>query len=143
MIISRQHEFSAGHSLSGCAGKCRNLHGHNYTAQFFMDGAIGTDGMVVDFGDIKNGPCKWLDDNWDHRFLVWDRDPAYGDLKKIDPTVVGVPFNPTAEEMARFLMDVVCPRYEHTNARFAKVAVMETGNCTAVAYRSDRGVRHG
>jgi 6-pyruvoyltetrahydropterin/6-carboxytetrahydropterin synthase len=115
--------------VSGHPGKCKNLHGHNYRIHFHCEGEV-VDGMVIDFGDIKTFLCWWLEDNWDHRFLVWNKDPIYDDLKKIDSQVRGVPFNPTAENMAQYLLDVVGPSELPDGIRLAKVIVEETRKCS-------------
>ena len=131
MIASRYHDISCGHVVSGHPGKCKNLHGHNYRIHFHCEGEINSDGMVIDFGDIKTFLCWWLEDNWDHRFLVWDRDPIYSDLKKIDSTVRGVSFNPTAENMAQYLLDVVGPQVLPAGITLKCVTVEETRKCSA------------
>ena len=132
MIVSRYHDISCGHVVSGHTGKCGNLHGHNYRIYFHCAGLVSGDGMVIDFADIKSGLCGWLESNWDHRFLVWDRDPIYADLKKIDGTVCGVPFNPTAENMAQYLIDVVGPMALPSGITLQSVVVDETRKCSAV-----------
>jgi 6-pyruvoyl-tetrahydropterin synthase len=35
----------------------------------------GRVGRVIDFSVIKTLLCDWLEDNWDHRFLLWEQDP--------------------------------------------------------------------
>lgn len=128
MIVTRKHEISCGHLLSGHGGKCERLHGHNYIFHLSYEGKPDLNGMVVDFADIKNTVCRWLDEHWDHRFLVWDRDPRYNDLKAIDPSVVGVPFNPTAERLAEFVLD----RFQFIDdAELLTVRVEETSKCAA------------
>ena len=67
-------------------------------------------GRVIDFSDIKARLAMWVEDNWDHHFLIWHDDPDAASLVNIDPTVVLVPFNPTAENMAEHLVKVVAPQ---------------------------------
>ncbi len=131
MFVTRYHDISCGHLVSGHSGKCKNLHGHNYRIYFKCSGTVNSDGMVIDFAEIKNCLCNWLEDNWDHRFLVWSRDPIYDDLKKIDSSVIGVEFNPTAENMAQFLIDVVGPNRLPENIKLVEVTVQETRKCSA------------
>ena len=133
MIITRYHDFSAGHRISGHPGKCHNLHGHNYRVHFHIDGEVMPDGMVVDFDHIKIGLCGWLDDNWDHRFLVWEQDPDFPALMNIDDRVVGTLFNPTAENMAQYLLDVIGPHYSPEGVDLVKVVLEETRKCSAIA----------
>ena len=136
MIASRYHDISCGHLVSGHSGKCRNLHGHNYRIHFHCEGDV-VDGMVVDFSVIKSGLCQWLEDNWDHRFLVWGKDPICSYLKEIDRTVVYTEFNPTAENMAQFLLDVVGPANLPDGVVLKRVVVEETRKCSASVELSD------
>ena len=75
VTIMRQVKFCAGHRLVGHEGKCVNLHGHNYTAQFFVTGN-GFDGCgrVVDFSVINRLFKGWIEEHWDHGIIVWDED---------------------------------------------------------------------
>lgn len=65
--------------------------------------------MVIDFGDIKKIFCQWIDDHFDHRFLIWDQDPLYYHMEKLEG-VVRVNFNPTVENMADYVLNVVGPK---------------------------------
>jgi 6-pyruvoyltetrahydropterin/6-carboxytetrahydropterin synthase len=51
----------------------------------------------MDFSVIKDKLCMFLEDHWDHKFLIYQEDPWGQDLRALDPTVVTLPFNPTAE----------------------------------------------
>lgn len=142
ITVTRHIDISCGHRLTGHPGKCANLHGHNYRISVTFSGPLNEDGMVVDFGDIKLYFDHWLKSNWDHRFLIWDRDPDYGLLKDIDPSgVVGVPFNPTAEAMAHYLMqnwDILLDDMRRdekycNEVQLTDVEVQETEKCSAFA----------
>src|SRR5271169_3367108 len=111
VTATRYHDISCGHTVMGHEGKCANLHGHNYRIWFHVESGTGPDqvGRVVDFGVIKSRMCEWLETNWDHKFLIYSQDPRQPNLIEIDPTVVTVSFNPTAENMALHLLKVVCP----------------------------------
>jgi 6-pyruvoyltetrahydropterin/6-carboxytetrahydropterin synthase len=84
---------------------------------------------------MKSLLCQWLEDNWDHKFLIWVSDPSSWDLIKLYPGgVVSVPFNPTAENMARHLLEVVGPRcLVGTGVELIEVEVEETRKCSASA----------
>lgn len=140
--VTRYKDISCGHRITGHPGKCANLHGHNYRIFMTFSGRINEDGMVVDFGDIKLYFDHWLEQNWDHRFLIWEKDPDYDELKRIDNTVLGVPFNPTAELMARYLFDnfefdmqcLIEDEGYNNKLELIEVKVQETEKCWAVAY---------
>lgn len=127
----RYHDFSVGHRVYGHESKCANLHGHNYRITFEVDGELDAVGRVLDFAVIKTVLCQWLEDEWDHRFLVYMADPLALTLKEIDETVVIVPFNPTAENIAIHLVDVVGPSMLPAGYRLIKCTVEETRKCAA------------
>lgn len=54
MIITKQFSFEAAHKLIKYDGLCKNLHGHSYILQVSISGKIGTNGMVLDFVNLKN-----------------------------------------------------------------------------------------
>lgn len=86
----------------------------------------------MDFSEIGRRLCNWLEDNWDHRFLVWDADPWRSSLTKLDAATVWVPFNPTAENMAEYLVKVIGPDVlEGTGVKLVKCCVEETRKCSA------------
>ena len=137
ITATRWHDFSAGHRVFGHESKCAHLHGHNYRVHFTV-GADSLDGLgrVLDFGVSKTRLCQWLEDNWDHRFLVYAPDPWRVALQAIDPQgLVIVPFNPTAENMAEYLLRVVGPVQLHgTGCALQSVSIDETARCSAMAF---------
>ena len=133
--VHRYHDISCGHRVHGHEGKCRNLHGHNYRIHFTCvaeDGALDGVGRVIDFSQVKAKLCMWIEEHWDHRFLVWEDDPMKSHLLELDPTVVVVPFNPTAENIAQYLVEVVGPaQLAGTGIKLSEVMVEETRKCFA------------
>ena len=66
--------------------------------------------------------------------LMWERDPRLTAVRAIDETVVVLPFNPTAEQMAAYLVDVVGPRQlDGTGVKLVRCVVEETRKCSAEA----------
>lgn len=116
------------------------MHGHNYRVHFVCEvikrEGVPTDldsvGRVIDFSVIKEKLCMWLETHFDHKFLVWIEDPLFNDLRHLDPTVVAMPFNPTAENIARHLVLIVAPeQLKGTGVQCTKVIVEETRKCSA------------
>lgn len=136
IIATRFHDFSAGHRVMGHESKCRFLHGHNYRVHFTVRGVeLDNLGRVMDFGAIKTTLCAWLEEQWDHRLIMWEKDPLAQDIYKIDPySLALVPFNPTAENMAQYLLRVVGPRHlAGGGVELVRVQVDETRKCSATA----------
>lgn len=134
----RTHEFCSGHRVCGHEGQCARLHGHGYVAEFHAvaeNGQLDHLGRVIDFAAIKSRLCQWLESNWDHKFLMWESDPLLEALHAVDgESLVYLPFNPTAENLARHLLWVIGPQQlRGTGIRLTKVVVHETGKCYAVA----------
>jgi len=129
----RYHDLSVGHRVYNQGSKCEMLHGHNYRIHFNVEAKeLNEIGMVLDFGVIKATLCQWLEDNWDHKFLIWEQDPWSRYLLEIDPTVVWTPFNPTAENMAKYLVETIGPvMLRNYPCRLASVIVEETRKCSA------------
>lgn len=133
MLAKRYHDFCAGHRVHGHESKCSHLHGHNYRVHFDVQGNLDSLGRVMDFSVIKSKLCQWLEDNWDHKFLVWEKDPIAPYLIDIDKAgVIRVPFNPTAENMAQYLVTEVAPIQLHgTGCVLVSVEISETRKCSA------------
>ena len=52
--ITKIFEFAAAHRLPNHKGRCKNLHGHQYTLEVTIKGDIKLNtGMILDFGDLK------------------------------------------------------------------------------------------
>ncbi len=129
----RQHEIHAGHRVYGHQGKCRNLHGHSYIIHFYCSAdTLNELGVIIDFSIIKSTLCQWLEDNYDHRMLIWEKDSIASALKAIDPMVTLVPYNPTAENIASYLLINIAPQLLiNTNITVTKIIVEETSKCRA------------
>lgn len=135
MIVTRYHDISCGHRLVGHKGKCRYLHGHNYRIHFHCAGDVYENGMVIDFSEIKSSLCDWLEENWDHKLLLWDQDTLWSVMGEYltDAGAIKVSFNPTAENMAQYLLDVIGPKQLPAHVTLEKVVVEETRKCSATA----------
>lgn len=108
--------------------------------------ALDSVGRVMDFSVIKEKLCMWLEDNWDHKFLAWEQDDfmhlihdSYkgesedviaADLMLSD-SLVWTPFNPTAENMAEYLVQVIGPQQlAGTGVVLVKCTIEETMKCS-------------
>lgn len=110
MYIDRvEIAFDAGHRLLDYPGNCASPHGHTYKAEVLIARReLDELGLAVDFGLLKGGLKQWIQEHWDHGFLVNDRDArlieALGALPESKLYLFqGV--NPSAEAMARELFE--------------------------------------
>ena len=91
-IVKVREKFSSAHFLKGYKGKCENIHGHNYEVEVRIKvEKLPESGFVYDFVEIKNYLKSILPD---HQFLneIFD-------------------FNPTAEELARWIFKKMKEKY--------------------------------
>ena len=128
--IMRRIKFCAGHRLHQHGGKCEFFHGHNYIADFYVTSDnVDSVGRIIDFAELKSRFKGWLDEHWDHGFIL-NQDDQNGleAIKLVVPSKYYVlPYNPTAENMARYLLEVVCPEVlSDTNVQATRVVIWET-----------------
>lgn len=110
--ISKRLEIAGAHQLKlDYESPCQRLHGHNWIIVVHCKSVVLDDnGMVIDFKHIKNAVSKW-----DHHCI--------NDL---------VPFNPTAENMAKYLCDNIpyCYKVEVQEAE-GNIAIYEVDEVSA------------
>lgn len=135
ILAERYHDFSYGHRVYQHEGKCASLHGHNGRVHFTVTAdKLDAVGRVMDFSVINDSLCNWVENHWDHMVIVRKEDPLSSPLCNIDPSVVIVPFNPTAENMAYHLLYTVGPmQLKETGVKLIKVTFEETLKCRAAA----------
>lgn len=130
LTVMRRIRFCAGHRLYRHEGKCQFFHGHNYAADFYVTGEfVDPVGRIVDFAELKQRFKGWLDEHWDHGFLLSEEDEnGISAIKQVVPTKYFIlPYNPTAENMARYLLEQVSPQLlAGTGLRTVRVVVWET-----------------
>lgn len=147
--VTLVHKFCAAHRLIHHPGKCSNLHGHNYRVEVTVTGMIHpVTGMVVDFARVKEIIGGWINKEWDHKIILNAQDPIMlaADSQPVEsPThyltrlyghvPFAMPVEPTAENMAKFLLVVKDWFKDHPGLRGAvnvvAVTVHETDSCSA------------
>ena len=142
LTITRKLEFDAGHRIPDHKSQCRNLHGHRYTLEITLTGAVidsegnSDNGMIMDFSDVKSLAKQHLVDVWDHAFLAYEKDTAVLEFLNSLPghkTVV-IDRIPTVENLARTAFDILKAVFHDrfgTGLRLQKVVLHETPNCWA------------
>ncbi|MBN1489135.1 MAG: 6-carboxytetrahydropterin synthase [Phycisphaerae bacterium] len=133
--VVRRVGFSAGHRVWGHEHECSNVHGHNYEVYFHATAEHLDDvGRVIDFRILKQRLGGWIERHWDHGFICHEADAEVRDALA---TIAGqklflLPGNPTAENLASYLLREVGPReLAGTGVRLVRVVLWETPNCFA------------
>ena len=111
--ITKQFTFEMAHALSDYDGLCKNIHGHSYHLDVTVKGAPKQDanspkqGMLIDFGDLKNLVNQEIISVYDHALLLQENDnyTLINELKKHYDKVVIVNFQPTTENLLAYFAD--------------------------------------
>jgi 6-pyruvoyltetrahydropterin/6-carboxytetrahydropterin synthase len=139
--IMRRIPFCAGHRLYRHGGKCEFFHGHNYVAEFYVTADQVDDiGRVIDFAELKQRFKGWIDEHWDHGFILFEGDQNGIDaIGRVKPCkYFTLPDNPTAENMALYLLEQVAPELlAGTGVTASKVVVWETDQAFAAVTPED------
>ena len=110
-----------------------------------IEDGLDSVGRVIDFSVVKTTLCQWLEDNWDHKFLHWEEDPLIialqvdcelcdettgHDVRDFDNSLVSLPFNPTAENSAAYMVDVIGPQLlDEYGVELVECTIEETSKC--------------
>lgn len=129
---TRKFHICAGHRVLGHEGKCRQPHGHNYTIFATAEPVGGLDqiGRVIDFSVIKERLGTWLETHWDHKFILYVQDGELRD-RLAGFEVYIMPYNPTAENMAMYLLEECKKIFAMDSIKITKIEIWETDNCLA------------
>lgn len=158
-LISRRIEIDAAHRVLRHHSKCKNLHGHRYVVEAWCRGPLeeeqddGQEGMVMDFGFLKEEMIAAIDDPCDHCAIFSIEDPildvlltdgedvrrevaerGFSERGSAFGRLYVVPFVPTAENLARHWYGRIESRVAMRTggrARLAMIKVWETPNCWA------------
>lgn len=137
ITCTRRIEFDAGHRILDHESKCKYLHGHRYALEAtFAASGLDTLGRVIDFGAIREVLGNWIDEHWDHTTILCDKDKELGEsiAKKTGQKIFYMDKNPTAENMAEYLLKEVCPKlFASVHAKCTLIKLYETPNCYAEA----------
>lgn len=139
--ITREIQIDVGHRLPFHNAACSNVHGHRYRIVAEVEGPVvephgsSDDGMVADFGVLKEILMREVHGPLDHAFMVWENDqPLRGFLESQGWRLVVMKDPPTAEALATWCFRRVQAALAQRNGALSlkRVTVWETPNCSAV-----------
>jgi len=110
-------DFAAAHTLRDYPGSCSRMHGHNWKVEVEVSAPRLDDiGMVLDFRAIRQTTLAVIE-GYDHQYL--NEIPPFDTL------------NPTAENIAATLFQVVAERLNDDRVRVCATTVWETDRACA------------
>ena len=143
MKIGKIIQWDMGHRVLNHRSVCKGLHGHRYKAEICVEGDLvekkdaSEEGMVIDFADIKKTAQKFVQEELDHAFMVWEKDiellEFFKKSKGHKPVIV--PFTPTAENVAAYIFNQLKDKFTDvfkTGLHLKSVKLWETPSSYAL-----------
>ncbi len=147
MKIGKVIQWDMGHRVLNHRSVCKGLHGHRYKAEICVEGDLvekkdaSEEGMVIDFADIKKTAQKFIQEELDHAFMVWEKDiellEFFKNSKGHKPVIVA--FTPTAENVAAYIFNKLKDKFSDvfkTGLHLQSVKLWETPSSYAL-YESE------
>ena len=119
MFIIRKFKFDAAHNLESYKGKCEKLHGHTYRLVVIVEGIPDSEGMIIDFVELKDIVKREVIDILDHSYI--------NEIIK----------QPTAENIAIWIWQRLEKNLKRENCHLYEIQVWETED-SGVIYRGEK-----
>lgn len=144
--ITKHFDFETAHALYGYDGKCKNIHGHSYQLYVTVIGSPINDanhvknGMVLDFGDLKQIVKSQIVDIFDHATVLNKNSPHAAlaeQIREHSPKVILVDYQPTSENMIRDFASII-KTHLPASVKLHSLRLYETNNSYAEWFASDQ-----
>ena len=106
VLITKKIDLDMAHALDNYHGKCRFIHGHTFHFSVTLKGPLINDdqnprnGMIMDFGDLKDILNEEIVRNFDHSLIIKDTSPYKIIVENVGSERVNImPFQPTCENL--------------------------------------------
>ncbi len=137
MKVTKIFDWHCAHYLVGHKGLCKNNHGHKYLLEVEVEGETqkkgSSNGMIIDFSDLKSFVKREIIDKFDHAWVLWDKEKKSIEFAKtMHWKVLKLPFNTTAENMTVWILKRLRESNPH-NFKITKVRLYETDTSFAEA----------
>jgi len=132
------------HALYEYDGICRNIHGHTYHLEVTLLGETKTnpghpkDGMVMDFGQLKELVKNKIIQQFDHALVVnalFPKDHLEA-FKKATQRLIVLDFQPTTENLVVHFSEILQQAFP-SNVSLYSMRLYETANSYAEWYAAD------
>lgn len=129
--ITKEVYFCYGHRLMNHSGKCRHLHGHSVKAAIsIQQDRLDEQSMVCDFSTVKACVEAYVDQYFDHNFLLHKEDPLIPVLLENNERFFVLDEHPTAEVISKMIFK----HLQATGFSVVEVVLWETASAYA-SYR--------
>jgi len=137
MFVAKKFKWEAAHRIPWHPGKCQNLHGHSYKMDVEFEGDVDSNGIVIDFNDIKALIDPYVE-LFDHSTIISKNDHELLEVFKQKSWKHHVlDFDSTAENFCIFFSNIIAGEnaefLQKNGIRRVGIRVFETD--TAYAYK--------
>ena len=119
MLLSKDFTFDAAHNLINYHGKCERLHGHTYKLRVIVEGTPDSEGMIIDFIELKAVVKERVISRLDHSYIN------------------EIISQPSAENIALWIWDELEESVRRENCRLYEIHVWETADSRVILRRED------
>jgi len=142
--ITKEFRFEMAHALLNYDGLCSNIHGHSYLLSVTVIGKIirdelnPKDGMVIDYGQIKDITNNFVISRLDHALLI-NKSTTGTELyknNKLFEKVIFTNFQPTCENILNDIASILKEKLPE-NIQLYCLKLRETPTSYAEWYMTD------
>lgn len=117
--LTKRFTFDMAHALYNHGGQCKNIHGHTYHLEVTVEGFprqkpnTSDDGMVMDFGEMKQIVKTSVLDSLDHTLVLNQHAPYANDhsfLSQFEKVIL-LPFQPTCENLVLYMVNILIGQF--------------------------------
>ena len=123
MLLTKDFTFDAAHNLINYHGKCEKLHGHTYRLRVIVEGTPDSEGMIIDFIELKAVVKERVISRLDHAYIN------------------DIIAQPSAENIALWIWDELEESVRRENCRLYEIHVWETADSRVILRRDDINCR--
>lgn len=142
--VTKEFDFEIAHALWNYDGPCKNIHGHSYKLFVTVAGSPIEDemdpqnGMVIDFGDLKQIVREEIVDRLDHAIILNRKalEEVTVDMGQMFERKFIVDYQPTCENLVLDFAERIKSRLPERLELFS-LKLHETGSSFAEWYASD------
>jgi 6-pyruvoyltetrahydropterin/6-carboxytetrahydropterin synthase len=142
--VTKRFHFEMAHTLYEYDGLCRNIHGHSYYLEVTLIGEPRNepkhpkDGMVMDFGQIKEIVKTQVVNRFDHALMVNKLIPEKQKelLRQTTERFIVVDFQPTSENIIVYIAEIL-QQHLPSGVNLFSVRLYETATSFAEWFASD------